>query len=137
VLARTSADEAVEAAAETVVDRFGGTRIATNIKALLGSHHGEATRGAVVLVASDGWDSDPPAELGAVMARLARRAHRVLWLNPRAAAEGYAPTAGGMAAALPSCDELLPAHDLRALVAVAAAITRSRARSPRPRTPTG
>lgn len=124
-LAHSSADAAVEAAAESVVDRFGGTRIATNVRALLASHHGEATRGSVVIIASDGWDSDPPDELGAVMERLHRRAHRVLWLNPRVSADGYAPMVGGMAAALPWCDELLPAHDLRALVDVAAAITRT------------
>ena len=36
-------------------------------------------------------------------------------MNPRAAAPGYEPLAGGMAAARPYCDELLPGHTLRAL----------------------
>ena len=43
-----------------VTDRFGGTRIATNVQALLTSRHRNAVRGAVVVVGSDGWDSDPP-----------------------------------------------------------------------------
>jgi uncharacterized protein with von Willebrand factor type A (vWA) domain len=108
-----------------VNDRFGGTRIASNLRALLASHHGGATRGAVVIIASDGWDSDDPAALAAVMARLRRRAHRVIWMNPRAAAPGFEPLVGAMAAALPHCDELLPAHNLRALAGVIAAIGRA------------
>ncbi|MBU2668323.1 VWA domain-containing protein [Actinoplanes bogorensis] len=108
-LRHASAAQAVARAGELVTDRFGGTRIATNVAALLASHHGNALRGALVIVASDGWDSDPPDRMAAAMARLRRRAHRVLWLNPRAGAPGYAPRVAGMAAALPFCDRLLPA----------------------------
>jgi uncharacterized protein with von Willebrand factor type A (vWA) domain len=99
----------VEQATAAVTDRFGGTRIATNLTALLDSHHGNTLRGAVVIVASDGWDSDPPGRLAAAMARLRRRAHTVVWLNPRAGVPGFAPTVAAMAAALPYCDRLLPA----------------------------
>jgi hypothetical protein len=69
----------------------------------------------VVVIGSDGWDSDPPAELAAVLARLRRRAYRIIWMNPRAGVAGFAPQVGAMAAALPFCDRLLPAgtfHDL-------------------------
>jgi uncharacterized protein with von Willebrand factor type A (vWA) domain len=109
VLRHTSAAAAVARAGEIVTDRFGGTRIATNLRALLASHHGNAVRGAVVVIGSDGWDSDPPTELAAVLARLRRRAYRIIWMNPRAGAAGFAPEVGGMAAALPFCDRLLPA----------------------------
>lgn len=126
VLAHKSPSVAIELATDKVSDRFGGTRIASNLRALLASHHGGATRGAVVVVASDGWDSDAPAELGAVMARLRRRAYRIIWMNPRAAAPGFQPLVGAMAAALPYCDELLPAHNIGALADVIAAIGRSR-----------
>ena len=95
---------AIDTATAAVVDRFGGTRIATNVRALLRSRHGDATRGAIVVVASDGWDSDPPESLAAAMDRLRRRSHRVVWLNPRAGAPGFEPRVGSMAAALPSCD---------------------------------
>jgi uncharacterized protein with von Willebrand factor type A (vWA) domain len=105
----------MELATDLVTDRFGGTRIASNLRKLLRSRHAGALRGAVVIIASDGWDSDEPAELAAVMARLRRRAYRLIWMNPRAAAEGYEPLAGAMAAALPYCDGLLPGHTLRAL----------------------
>ncbi|MFC4069292.1 vWA domain-containing protein [Actinoplanes subglobosus] len=116
-LRHTSAREAIDQAGAAVDDRFGGTRIAANIAALLDSHHGDTVRGGVVIVASDGWDSDPPEAMTAAMARLRRRAYRVLWLNPRAGAAGWAPKVGGMAAALPFCDRLLPAATPADLIA--------------------
>jgi uncharacterized protein with von Willebrand factor type A (vWA) domain len=125
VLVYKSPQLAMQQATEKVADRFGGTRIASNIRALLASRHGAATRGAIMIVASDGWDSDPPDELAKVMARLHRRAYRVLWLNPRAAAPDFAPLVGGFAAALPYCDYVLPAHNIRALGDVVGAIVRA------------
>jgi uncharacterized protein with von Willebrand factor type A (vWA) domain len=122
VLRHTSAPAAVERAGELVTDRFGGTRIAGNLRALLASHHGNAVRGAVVVIGSDGWDSDPPAELAAVLARLRRRAYRIIWMNPRAGAPGFAPRVGAMAAALPFCDRLLPAGTFDDLTRVATEI---------------
>ncbi|GIE99348.1 vWA domain-containing protein [Paractinoplanes rishiriensis] len=108
-LRHTSARQAIAQATAQVTDRFGGTRIATSVSALLDSHHGNAVRGAVVIVASDGWDSDPPVRLAAAMTRLRRRAYAILWLNPRAGAPGFTPRVAAMAAALPHCDLLLPA----------------------------
>ena len=49
------------------------------------------------------------------MERLARLAHRVVWVNPRAATEGYEPLAGGMAAALPHVDDFVSGHSVEAL----------------------
>lgn len=124
VLRHTSAVAAVARAGEIVTDRFGGTRIAANLRALLASHHGNAVRGAVVVIGSDGWDSDPPAELAAVLARLRRRAYRIVWMNPRAGVPGFAPRVGAMAAALPFCDRLLPAGTFHDLARVAEEIAR-------------
>lgn len=125
LLAHASADVAIEQATEKVTDRFGGTRIATNLAAFLSSSRGDSCRGAIVLVASDGWDSDPPEELAVAMSRIHRRAHRVIWMNPRVSAPGFEPAVGAMAAALPYCDELLPADTIRSLADVVAAIVRS------------
>ena len=47
---------------------------------------------------------------------------RVVWLNPRAAATGFQPLVGSMAAALPYCDAFLPADRLSALPEVFEAI---------------
>ena len=115
VLAHKSTAVAIEQATAKVADRFGGTRIASNVQALIASNHGGALRGAIVIVGSDGWDSDPPERLAAAMARLRRRAYRVIWMNPRAGAPQFQPLVATMAAALPYCDELLPADTFHAL----------------------
>jgi hypothetical protein len=125
VLRHKSAELAVALATERVTDRFGGTRIAASLTELLASHHGSAVRGGIVVIGSDGWDSEPPEELARAMARLRRRAHRVVWVNPRAAAPGFQPLVGTMAAALPYVDVLLPAGDVRSLAAVVTEICRS------------
>jgi uncharacterized protein with von Willebrand factor type A (vWA) domain len=118
VLAHRDVAVAVEQATNLVADRFGGTRIATNLATLLKSRYGALVRGAVVIIASDGWDSDDPEQLGRTMARLARRAHRVIWMNPRVASPGYQPLTGGLVAALPYCDALLPGNTLDGLAEV-------------------
>jgi len=115
-LAHRSAEQALTLASELVVDRWGGTRLATSLAELLSSRHGNALRGGVLVVASDGWDGDPPELLARAMRRARLRAHRVVWLNPRAGAPGFEPLVGSMAAALPYCDAFLPAHTLRAVI---------------------
>ncbi|NMD63729.1 UNVERIFIED_ORG: hypothetical protein FNL38_10864 [Nocardia globerula] len=118
ILAHRSADAAIAEANNRVVDRYGGTHIGTSLASLLASHHGHTLRGAVVVIASDGWDSDDPDILVRALARVQRRAHRVVWLNPRAGATGFEPLTGSMAAALPYCDTVLPADRLSALRAL-------------------
>ena len=56
------------------------------------------------------------------MARLARLAHRIVWVNPRVSASAFSVQAGGMVAALPHCDALVSGHSFQALGEVAAAI---------------
>ncbi len=125
-LALRSAEQAMTRATEQVVDRYGGTHLATSLSALLRSRHGNALRGGVLVIASDGWDSDPPERLAAALARARRRARRIVWLNPRAAAEGFEPLVGSMAAALPYCDAFLPGETLGSLPAVFEAIVGDR-----------
>lgn len=114
-LRNRSAEVAIAEASALVVDRFGGTQLASSLADLLRSRHGNALRGGVLVVASDGWDSEEPERLARVLARAQRRVHRLIWLNPRAGVVGFEPLVGSMAAALPFCDELLPAHTLRAV----------------------
>ncbi|MEU6253839.1 VWA domain-containing protein [Streptomyces sp. NPDC047043] len=128
-LAHRSAQEALDEATERVADRFGGTRIAHCLSTLLGSHHGGTVRGAVVLIGSDGWDGDPPERLAVAMARLRRRAHTVIWLNPRAGVPGFVPRTTTMAAALPYVDLLLPADSFGALLRVPGEVARHARRS--------
>ncbi|MEE6178687.1 vWA domain-containing protein [Mycobacterium sp. 050134] len=125
VLSHRSAEVALAKADATVADRYGGTFIGRSVGALLAPPHGNALRGAVVIIASDGWDADPPDVLARAMARLRRRAALVVWLNPRAAQGDYQPLAGSMAAALPYCDLFLPAHNLTGLRALLDALAAS------------
>jgi uncharacterized protein with von Willebrand factor type A (vWA) domain len=83
----------------------------------------------VLVVFSDGWEGEDPAAVGREMARLHRLAHRIVWVNPRKAAPGFAPLAAGMAAALPHCDAFVSGHSLAALAEVVDAIAGPRDRS--------
>jgi uncharacterized protein with von Willebrand factor type A (vWA) domain len=114
-LSHRSAEVALAKANATVVDRYGGTHLGGSIGGLLATPHGNALRGAVVIIASDGWDSDPPDVLVRALARVRRRAELLVWLNPRAAQPGFEPRADSMAAALPYCDLFLPAQSLNGL----------------------
>ena len=116
-------DEAVQAAAEEVVDWSGGTRLGEAI----GSYNDEwgqrgMSRGSIVVVLSDGWDRGDPDEMDLQMQRLARTAHKVVWVNPLKASPGYEPIARGMAAALPHVDTFLEGHCLDSLATLAEAI---------------
>jgi uncharacterized protein len=116
-------DRALERAAAAVPDWAGGTRIGENLKAFNDVWGRRAlTRGAVVVIASDGWERGDPALLGSEMARLQRAAHTVVWINPLAGGAGYRPLVAGMAAALPYIDLFLPGHNLKALEALAEAL---------------
>jgi uncharacterized protein with von Willebrand factor type A (vWA) domain len=118
-------DVALAHAAREIVDFAGGTRIGECLHAFDRQHARRVLgRGAVVLIISDGWDTGDPAQLAAAMRRLARRAHRVVWLNPLLGRAGYAPEVRGMAAALPHVDDFLPVHDLRSLHDLAARLGR-------------
>lgn len=115
VLSHRSAEVALQRANDKVTDRYGGTFIGRSVDALLAPPHGSVLRGAIVIIASDGWDSDLPDVLGHALARLRRRAEMLVWLNPRAAHAEFRPLAGSMAVALPYCDLFLPAHSLAGL----------------------
>jgi uncharacterized protein len=79
-------------------------------------------RGAVVVILSDGWERGDPALVGREMERLARLAHRIVWVNPRVSASGFSVRAGGMVAALEHCDALVSGHSFEALAEVVDAI---------------
>ena len=126
-------DEALARVATLAPDWAGGTRIGVAIRRFNDDHGRRGlARGAVVVIVSDGWERADPALLGEQMARLARLAHRVVWVNPRAATEGFAPLAGGMAAALPHVDVLLSGHSLEAVGALLEVIAGGGTPRPRP-----
>jgi uncharacterized protein with von Willebrand factor type A (vWA) domain len=116
-------DAALAAAGRAVPDWSGGTRLGDVLKAFLDlwGQRGVA-RGAVVVLCSDGWERGDPAELGQQLARLARLAHRVVWVNPHKGRDGFAPATGGMLAALPHIDNLVAGHSFAALEQLAKVI---------------
>jgi uncharacterized protein len=65
-----------------------------------------------VIVVSDGYDTGEPQLLGEALATLARRARRIVWLNPLLGRPGFTPESRGMRAAMPHLDLLAPAGDL-------------------------
>ncbi|MFF5402818.1 VWA domain-containing protein [Streptomyces misionensis] len=126
-LSHRDPDLAMAAVAAAVPDWRGGTRLGELLREFLNrwGQRGMA-RGAVVVLLSDGWERDDPRLLGTQMRRLHALAHRVVWANPRKDRPGYAPTAAGMAAALPSVDEFVAGHSLGALERLAAVVRGAR-----------
>lgn len=122
-LAGGDPDTALARSAEAAPDWSGGTRIGAALKTFVDDfgRRGMA-RGAVVVIVSDGWERADPALLGEQMARLALLTHRIVWVNPRSAAEQYEPLVGGMAAALPHVDALVSGHSLAAIEEVLEAV---------------
>jgi uncharacterized protein len=120
-------DRAIQQAAATAPDWSSGTRIGDALKEF-NDRHGRRgmARGAVIVILSDGWERGDPSLVARELERLSRLAYRIVWVNPRVAASGFAPQAGGMAAALPFCDALVSGHSLEALSDVAAAIAAPR-----------
>ncbi|MER3487786.1 MAG: hypothetical protein C4307_03160 [Chloroflexota bacterium] len=109
-------EQALQAAARRVVDWSGGTRIGASLKAFNDEWGRRAlTRGAVVLIVSDGWEREDATLVGREMARLARQAYAVIWVNPLKGHPDYQPLAGGMRAALPYVDRFLAGHNLVSL----------------------
>lgn len=112
-------EDVLHRAAAEVLDWDGGTCIGASVKSFLDDYgHRGMARGAVVVIASDGLDAGDPELLERQMARLARLAHLVVWLNPLAASARYKPLARGMQAALPHVDAFVSGHNLASLEAM-------------------
>lgn len=109
-------ENALAKAALAVPDFAGGTRLGETLRVFLDrwGQRGAARRATVVLF-SDGWERGDAALLKEQAARLQRLAHAVIWVNPHAGHEGYAPVQSGIAAALPHVDRLLAGHSLATL----------------------
>jgi uncharacterized protein with von Willebrand factor type A (vWA) domain len=102
--------------ARSVQDWGGGTRIGESLRAFNLHWARRVMRsGPVVLIVSDGWDRGNPELVAREMARLRRRCHRLIWLNPLLGSASYEPLTRGMVAALDYIDEFLPAHNIASL----------------------
>jgi uncharacterized protein with von Willebrand factor type A (vWA) domain len=130
-LSSRNPERAIQRAAAAAPDWSSGTRIGDALKEF-NDRHGRRgmARGAVIVIISDGWERGDPMLVGRELERLARLAHRIVWVNPRVSAEAFAVRSGGMVAALPYCDALVSGHSFEALAEVVEAIgARSSGRS--------
>ncbi len=74
------------------------------------------SRGAIVVICSDGLDRGDPAVLANAMERLSMLCHKVVWVNPHIGDEtDYQPVTLGMMVAAPYVDLLLSGRDLASL----------------------
>jgi uncharacterized protein with von Willebrand factor type A (vWA) domain len=122
-LATRDPDAALARCTEAVVDWGSGTRIGASLREFNEIYGRRAlSRGAIVVVVSDGWEREDPELVGREMAKLARAAYAVVWVNPLKGNPQYQPLAGGMRAALPYVDRFLPGHNLRSLEELAAVL---------------
>lgn len=111
VLRTRSVDEALRAAGELVVDWEGGTRIGASLDTFVRRWARRGmSRGATVVICSDGLDRGDPALLASSLDRLSRLSNRIVWLNPHGSARSV-----GMMVADPYVDVVLPAGNLAAL----------------------
>jgi uncharacterized protein with von Willebrand factor type A (vWA) domain len=94
----------------------GGTRIGESLQTFNRWHAARVIHSrSCVMIVSDGYETGDAALLGREMAALARRCRRIVWLNPMAGWQGYAPEAAGIKAALPHVDLYAPANTLQSL----------------------
>jgi uncharacterized protein len=106
------------------LDWGSGTRIGASLREVNDMFGGRGlARGAVVVIVSDGWERDDPALLAKEMAKLARTAYAVVWVNPLKGSPSYRPLAGGMRAALPYVDRFLAGNNLESLEELGAVLT--------------
>jgi uncharacterized protein len=109
-------EQALDAAAARVVDWASGTLIGASLKRFNDEWGRRAvSRGAVVVIVSDGWESQDPGLVGREMNRLARSAFAVVWVSPLKGGVDYEPLGAGISAALPHVDRFLPGHNIASL----------------------
>ena len=103
-----------------MADGFGGgSKIGSSLETFANTYAKRFVDGrSVVLILSDGCDTEPPEQLSCALAKLAKRGCKIIWLNPLKGWRDYAPIAGGMAAALPHLDLFKSANSLDDLAAL-------------------
>jgi uncharacterized protein len=130
-LASADLGRALDEARDRVLDWSGGTRIGQALADFNRTWGPRGlARGAIVIVASDGWDRGDPATLARELERLRLQCRRLVWLNPRPDSLDGQPLAVGMRAALPYLDDYFDAHDPRAAAGLIRVIERLDERRP-------
>ena len=97
----------------------GGTKIGTCLndfnKQFLGRILG---RKSLVIVMSDGYDTDDPSILGSSLKRLKKSGCKLIWLNPLLGWKNYEPVNASITTALPYLDLFAPCNTLQSFLAL-------------------
>ncbi|RSM72678.1 hypothetical protein DMB66_04645 [Actinoplanes sp. ATCC 53533] len=100
-LRRRDPQAAVDALSGRLLDWDAGTRLSDAVTEFTRSWGERRTvRAANVVLVSDGWELGDPTPFAGQIARLARLAHRVYWLDPSTGEAGYAPEAPPLVSSL-------------------------------------
>lgn len=119
-------DAMLAALNQQVTDFAGGTRLATALGALRTQHARKLVgRRTLVLLISDGLDTDEPALLERELLWLKRHSRRLLWLNPLLRFEGYQASARAAVVLQRHADAMVAVHNLEKLEQLAQAIGRT------------
>ena len=117
-------DVALSKLGTEVTDWSGGTRIGRCLSTFNRDWSRRVlAQGAVVLLITDGLDTDPEIDLAFEADRLQRSCRRLIWLNPLLRFAGFEPRARGIKQLLPHVHEHRPVHDLRSLEQLARALS--------------
>lgn len=115
-LNKTSVNQSLEEVIKKIPDWSGGTKIGSSLQQFNDEFgHKYLTAKTLVIILSDGWDTDEMDLVGENMKLIHRKALKVLWLNPLAGSGDWQPEVRGMKAALPHIDALLPFHNVDSL----------------------
>ena len=121
-------EQALNAAAHLVSDWDGGTRIGDALQAFLAvPRFGGYARGAAVIIVSDGLERGEPDALRDAVAKLSRRAWRVIWLTPLATSPAFRPQTEALIAIERFVDDLVDGGSSASIVAHILALGRRRA----------
>ena len=103
-----------------MADGFGGgTKLGTSLRQFNDNYAKRALNSrSVVMVLSDGYDTGTANDLSRELARLKRRAPRLVWMNPLLGWRHYQPVTAAMDAALPFIDHFAAANTLESLAAI-------------------
>lgn len=95
---------------------LGGTCIADSLRYFL-DHFGRRLLRpqTIVLILSDGFDTNDPAQLVLTLENLRSQVKRIVWLNPMLGRKAYRPDDDFMRLVAPAIDRIVPAHSVAAL----------------------
>ncbi|GGE46031.1 vWA domain-containing protein [Actibacterium pelagium] len=126
-MATRDVDAALAAAGSQAQDWEGGTRISDCLHDFNRDWSRRVlSRGAVVLLVTDGLERGDIEQLKREMQRLQLSARRLIWINPLLRFDGFMPRAEGIRTMLPFADTLVAGHNVASLEALADVIANAK-----------